>query len=152
MVYILSIIFTNLIGALSGIATATKIETWYAMLDKPTWQPPNWLFGPVWTMLYTLMGVSFSRLWLAPAGRMRTLALILFTVQLALNALWSPVFFSFEQLGWAFVVIIFLVIAIVLLMGVSYRVDPIAMYLLIPYIAWVLFATALNGTIWQLNI
>lgn len=151
MPYIISIILTNLVGALSGIATANKIETWYAALEKPTWQPPNWLFGPIWTLLYTLMGVALARLWLAPAGRMRTIALVLFVVQLGLNALWSPVFFSLEQLGWALIVIILLVVAIIALMMVAYRVDPIVMYLLIPYLAWVLFATALNGSIWQLN-
>lgn len=151
MIYLFPIIFTNLVGILSGIATANKIETWYAALSKPAWQPPNWLFGPVWTLLYTLMGVALAWLWLAPAGQVRTVAIVLFFVQLGLNALWSPVFFSFEQLGWALVVIGLLVIAIIALMIVAYRVDPIVTYLLIPYLAWVCFATALNTSIWQLN-
>lgn len=151
MTYLVAIILTTMIGIMSGRTTSSKIETWYATLQKPVWQPPNWLFGPVWTVLYTLMGIALARLWLAPAGRMRTIALILFAVQLVLNALWSPVFFNLEQLGWALVVIVLLVVAIGALMIVSYRVDPIATYLLIPYLVWVLFATALNGSIWQLN-
>lgn len=151
MTYLLSIVFTNLVGALSGIATASKIDTWYAALSKPAWQPPNWLFGPVWTLLYTLMGIALARLWLGPVGQARTVALVLFFVQLGLNILWSPVFFNFEQLGWALVVIALLACAIIACMMAAYRVDPIAMYLLIPYLAWVLFATVLNTSIWQLN-
>ncbi len=128
-------------------------DAWYAALLKPTWNPPSWLFGPVWTLLYALMAVA---LWLVrrePESErgLRRRALILFAIQFGLNMAWTPLFFALHSPGLAFVDICLLWIAL-LATGLAFgRVRPLAGYLLLPYLLWVSFALVLNGTIWLMN-
>lgn len=140
------------IGGLSGLATAKGVETWYPTLAKPSFNPPAWVFGPAWTLLYILMGVALFLVWRqglnTPGVRV---ALIAFAVQLVLNALWSIIFFGLQSPGWAFVEIVLLWLAIVVTLWTFWRVVPAAGWLLAPYLAWVSFATVLNGSIWILN-
>jgi translocator protein len=122
---------------------------WYAGLDKPAWNPPGWLFGPVWTVLYAAMGVSAWLVW--RCGRDSRSALAPFFVQLALNAAWTPVFFGMHEMGWAFAVILALWLAIAVTIAVFARHSRPAALLLLPYLAWVTFAAALNFSLWRLN-
>jgi tryptophan-rich sensory protein len=138
-------------GFIGSIATMPNIPTWYATLVRPPLNPPNWLFGPVWTTLYILMGIAGFLVWQRrdhPAARA---GLILFGVQLALNTLWSWVFFAAHTLGIAFVVVAALWLAILGTIERFYRVYPLAAYLLVPYIAWTTFAAYLNAAYWYLN-
>ena len=122
--------------------------SWYAGLNKPSWNPPPWIFGPAWTLLYTLMAVAAWLVW-KRAGFTRPLAL--YFVQLALNAAWTPIFFGAHELGWALIEIVTMWIAIALTLISFFRVNRAAGWLLAPYLAWVTFATALNFTLWKLN-
>jgi len=140
------------VGGLSGAATARGVATWYPTLVKPSFNPPAWIFGPVWTLLYLMMGVAAFLVWregLASDGV--RIALAVFGVQLALNGLWSILFFGLRSPGWAFVEILVLWLAIGATVWVFWRVVPAAGALLLPYWAWVTFATVLNGSIWTLN-
>jgi len=121
---------------------------WYATLAKPEWNPPAWIFGPVWTLLYMLMAVAAWLVW-KRNGWQRPLWLYL--VQLALNAAWTPVFFGANQIGWAFVEIIALWAAILVTMLAFLRVSKAAGWMLVPYLAWVSFAAFLNFSLWRLN-
>jgi benzodiazapine receptor len=133
-------------AALSGIVFMPG--EWYASLSKPAWNPPNWLFGPVWTTLYFAMG---SAAWLVARTVRGRSALALFLTQLALNAAWTPVFFGLKQPGAALAIIIALWFAIVVLVAAFWRHSRAAALLLVPYLAWVSFAGALNYAIWRLN-
>ncbi|MFZ2279388.1 MAG: TspO/MBR family protein [Prosthecobacter sp.] len=121
---------------------------WYAALHKPSWNPPAWLFGPAWTLLYTLMAVAAWLVW-KRVGCSRPLGL--YFVQLALNAAWTPIFFGAHQLGWALFEIVLLWIAILATLLSFRRVNRAAGWLFAPYLAWVTFATVLNFTLWKLN-
>jgi tryptophan-rich sensory protein len=137
------------LAALGGAAFPP--DAWFAALSKPSWQPPNYLFGPVWTTLYLMMGIAAGLVWLrGPAPAVRA-ALIAFAVQLLLNALWTPVFFGAQALGAALMVIVVLWLAITLTIVLFWRVQRLAAALLLPYLAWVSFATALNAALWRLN-
>lgn len=126
-------------------------DAWFAALTKPSWQPPNWLFGPVWTTLYLMMGIAAGLVWRrGPAPAVRD-ALAIYAVQLLLNALWTPVFFGAHALGAALVVIVVLWIAIALTIVRFWSIHRVAAALLLPYLAWVSFATALNAELWRLN-
>ena len=137
----------------SASATAVFVSTdgWYAGLAKPTWNPPDWIFGPAWTVLYALMAVAAWRVWLHGGWAMQKTALSLFVVQWALNALWTPLFFGLHQPGWALAEILVLMIAILATLRAFWQVDRPAGLLLLPYAAWVAFASVLNGAIWRLN-
>ena len=124
---------------------------WYQALEKPWFNPPNWIFGPVWTVLYVLMGVAAWFVWRHGSGRILAWALGLFLLQLILNAAWTPLFFGMHRPGWAFVDIVLLWGVLAATLVVFYRVSGTAASLLIPYWLWVGFATVLNGTIWWLN-
>ena len=139
------------IGSISGILTAGNITTWYVTLNKPGFNPPNYLFGPVWTLLYLLMGVSLYFVWQAPASVDKRNALVIFAIQLALNFAWSFLFFEFKQLGVALVEILLLWACILATIVLFSRINKTAAYLQIPYLLWVSFATLLNFSIWQLN-
>jgi tryptophan-rich sensory protein len=130
---------------------------WYAQLRKPPGNPPGWVFGPVWTTLYTLMAVAAWLVWrersrgaASAAGAVRG-ALVLFFVQLALNAAWSPLFFAAQRPGWAFVDLCAMWVAILATIVAFRRVRPLASVLMLPYLAWVTFAGYLNFMIWRLN-
>jgi tryptophan-rich sensory protein len=141
-----------LLGAAGGLITAPQIETWYATLDKPGFTPPNWVFGPVWTLLYALQGVAAWLVWRAGLDRRAVrVALALFATQFALNVAWSPVFFGLESPALGLVVIVPLWVAIVATIAAAARVERRAAALLVPYLAWVSFATLLNYAIWTLN-
>ncbi len=139
------------VGGISGYATAAGIQDWYVTLHKPSFNPPNYLFGPVWTILYLLMGVSLFIIWRSNQGRKRREALKIFAIQITLNFLWSFLFFKFNLVGLALVDILMIWLTIVLMIVIFRRVNKIAAYLQIPYLLWVTFATTLNGAIWLLN-
>ncbi|PWN08052.1 TspO/MBR family protein [Rhodohalobacter mucosus] len=124
---------------------------WYDSLAKPAWNPPAWLFGPVWTLLYTLMGISAWLVWKDHGFKSAKTALSLFLVQLALNGLWSQIFFGMQETGWAFFEILILLTAIIATTWLFFEKNRLAGWLMTPYIAWVTFATALNGAIWMMN-
>jgi tryptophan-rich sensory protein len=125
--------------------------TWYAALEKPPWNPPAWVFGPVWTALYTLMAVAAWRVWRRGGFVAQRRTLTPFLIQLVLNAAWTPLFFGLKRPDLAFVDILLLLGAIVWTMTAFARVDRIAAGLLLPYLLWVAFATVLNGVLWRLN-
>jgi len=139
------------VAAAGGAVTATSVGSWYAGLVKPSFNPPNWVFGPVWTMLYLMIAVAGWRVWCRRDRPGARAALIAWGVQLALNLGWSFVFFGARLIGAALVEIVALLAAIVCTAVLCWRVDRIAGALLIPYVAWVSFATLLNAALWRLN-
>lgn len=151
LVLVLFVLGCLLIGYLGSFFTIASIPTWYAALNKPFFSPPNWLFGPVWTSLYTLMAVSAFRIWERRKSKGAKYALKLFGIQLFLNAIWSPVFFGARNLGLAFVIIIAMAYFIFLTIKAFAKVDKVSSYLLYPYMAWVSFASILNFSVWLLN-
>lgn len=126
-------------------------DDWYANLDKPSWNPPNWIFGPVWVTLYFMMAFSAWTVWKQGGWAEQRKPLICFLCQLTLNAAWTPLFFGLHKPALAFVNIVLLGVVIVITMTHFWRVSSIATYLLIPYLAWVSFASYLNFTLWQMN-
>lgn len=146
------IALSQLAGVIGGFFTATSVGTWYAGLEKPSFSPPNWVFGPVWTTLYTLMGIAAWLVWKNGAGRpLARAGLWIFGIQLALNALWSVIFFGLRDPMWAWVELIALWIAILVTVDHFTRIVRAAGLLLLPYLAWVTFAGVLNYHIWKLN-
>lgn len=139
-------------AVLGSIATGSSVSGWYAQLDKPWFNPPNWLFGPVWTALYVAMAYSFWRVLRTPPGtRGRSRAIGVFLVQMTLNAAWSWVFFWAHAPQAALVVIVLLWICIAATAAAFWRVDKVAGWLFVPYLAWVTYATALNAALAALN-
>lgn len=149
---IFSIFICHAAGIIGALFTTPNIEPWYNFLNQPSFSPPNWLFGPVWLTLYTLMGISFYLIWqqskTQPAAQQ---AGQLFLIHLIFNALWSPIFFGLQQIGLAFAIIIIIEFFIILLFFKFYKISKIAAYLLIPYFLWVSFASILNFSLWILN-
>jgi benzodiazapine receptor len=140
------------VAALGAVSAATSIPTWYAALAKPSFNPPNWIFAPVWTLLYGLMAVAAWLVWRASkTSPYRRTGLIFFAVQLLLNALWTPVFFYFHQLLPALVIIVCLWVAILLTLFAFSKLNRLAAAFLLLYLAWVTFALALNYQIYRLN-
>jgi benzodiazapine receptor len=139
------------IGALGAAVTATSVKTWYAELAKPSFNPPNEVFGPVWTVLYVLMAVAAWRVWRVADRQTARGPLTLFALQLALNLGWSVAFFGLERIGPAVAVILVLELAVVATALAFRPIDRIAAWLLVPYVAWVGFAAILNIAIWRLN-
>lgn len=136
-----------------GLFTAQSVGTWYLTLQKPAFTPPGWLFGPVWTLLYFLMGVSLYLIWTAKqdSGVKKNFAGFIFAVQLLLNVAWSAVFFGMQSIAGALGIIVALWVAIAVTMHQFRRISRLASGLLLPYWAWVSFATVLNFTLWKLN-
>ena len=140
------------IGILDGIVTRPAIEGWYAGLAKPSWTPPAWVFGPVWTVLYVMIAVAGWRIWvLRTSSPAAELAWRLFAIQLLLNALWSPLFFGWRQLLFALVEVVCLWVAIVASFMAMRSVDGLASWFFAPYLCWVSFAAVLNAAIWWMN-
>ena len=140
-------------GGIGSIATAESVSAWYRTIEKPSWNPPGWVFAPVWTSLYVTMAIAAWLVWKdrqAGASRRKT-ALTLFGIQLALNALWSFLFFEWHLLGWALVEILVLWIAIAATLMAFFGIRRTAGWLMVPYLAWVSFASFLTYTIWTLN-
>ncbi|MDO8341365.1 MAG: TspO/MBR family protein [Candidatus Woesebacteria bacterium] len=142
---LISIIISQLAGLVGTFFTFSAIPTWYITLNKPIFNPPNYIFGPVWTILYTLIGISLYKIWIKKGS------LKLFWVHLFLNTIWSPIFFGAKNLGVAFVVIILMWISLIFLIKNFYKIDKSASYLLIPYLLWISFASFLNFSILILN-
>jgi tryptophan-rich sensory protein len=139
------------VGAVSGRWTAAEIPGWYRTLVRPAIAPPNWVFGPVWTTLYILMAIAAWQVWLAGPSRARTVGLGLFLLQLALNFAWSWIFFRQHAIGMALAEVLVLWATIGATTLVFARSSPVAAWLMAPYLAWVTFASALNGAFWRLN-
>ncbi|MCL9770670.1 tryptophan-rich sensory protein [Flavobacterium sp. HXWNR69] len=141
------------VGYLSSKVTLSSINTWYPLIKKPSFNPPNWVFAPVWTMLYIFMGIAAGLVWnqIETNKELVKKGLMFFTVQLLLNALWSYLFFGLNNILLAFLEIILLWLIIYETFYVFKQVDKKAGYLLLPYLAWVSFATVLTGTIFWLN-
>ncbi|MBU4534395.1 MAG: tryptophan-rich sensory protein [Euryarchaeota archaeon] len=141
-----------LVGSISGFFTAGEVDTWYPSLVKPDWNPPSWLFGPVWTLLYALMGVAAFLIYKEGFEKREVkIALGIFSVQLGLNFFWSILFFTYKNLFASFVEIILLWIAILATIISFYRINRPAALIMIPYFLWVSFATLLNYTLLILN-
>ncbi len=139
-------------GAIGSIFTRSAITTWYAALEKPPFTPPNWLFAPVWTLLYIMMGAAAFLVWRRGLKNQKVrIALIVFLVQLVLNALWSVVFFGLESPFFALIVILVLWIAILATVIFFFRISKVASVLMWPYLLWVSFAAVLNASLWLLN-
>lgn len=139
-------------GIIGSLFTVSAIPTWYATLVKPSFNPPGWIFGPVWTTLYALMGISLYRIWKKGTKKKQVqYALMLFGIQLVLNALWSLIFFGAHNLVGALVEIVVLLGFIIATIAEFRKLDKLATYLLTPYLLWVTFATFLTYSIWRLN-
>lgn len=138
-------------GGLGAVVTTPAIDGWYRTLAKPDWNPPDYVFGPVWTTLFVMMGVSAWLVWKPGGFHGAILPLVLFAVQLAFNVGWSYVFFGWHQPGWAFVEILVLWLLIAATTVAFFRRSVAAGWLLTPYLAWVSFASVLNFTIWRMN-
>ncbi len=137
--------------AAAATGAFVTIGQWFADLNKPSWNPPSWVFGPVWTLLYIAMAVAAWLVWRTGGWKLRAPALTAFVVQWALNALWTPLFFGLHRVDLALVDIVLMWFAIAATIAMFYRISKPAAYLLVPYLAWVTFATALNFAIWRLN-
>lgn len=150
--FVVSLLAPLVAGGIGAGATAESVRTWYPTLRKPSFNPPNWIFGPVWTTLYLLMGIAdFLVSRQVDGGQAIRQARLWYRVQLVLNTLWSILFFGRRSPLAALVEIVFLWIAIVLTIRAFARVSPRAALLLVPYLLWVSFAAVLNGAIWRLN-
>lgn len=148
---VLSVFPPLIVGAIAGFFTSKAIPGWYVTLNQPSFNPPNWLFGPVWTSLYILMGISFFMIWQLSTSPEKKQAVRIYWVQLVLNFLWSFLFFYFKNIGLALVEIVTLWLIIVIMLRLFYKVRPLAAYINIPYILWVSFATILNAAYYILN-
>ena len=133
-------------GTLIGVTT--QPGGWYAGLIKPSFNPPNWVFAPVWTLLYLLIAIAGWRTWQRDS---RTAAMTAWFIQLGLNFIWSPVFFGAHRIGLALAIIVALLAAIFSFIATAWSRDPVAPWLFMPYAIWVAFATVLNAAIWHLN-
>ena len=151
--FIISVLIPVGIGAISGLFTASNVQTWFVTVAKPSFNPPGWLFAPVWTTLYIMMGIAFFLVWKNETVQksIKQKAIILFAIQMVLNFLWSFIFFQQHEIGWALVDIVLLWIFILLTIFSFAPISRTAAWLLVPYISWVSFATILNFAIWQLN-
>ncbi|MEH6513922.1 TspO/MBR family protein [Maribacter arcticus] len=149
---IIGIVICSTIGFLSSVVTQSSVNGWYMTLNKPSFNPPNWIFAPVWTALYILMGISAGWVWAKGFHHkwVKT-GLYHFGFQLLLNGLWSIVFFGLQQPFWGLLVILTLLVVLILTIKWFKVVSKVAAILLIPYLLWVCFATLLNYKIWELN-
>ncbi len=139
---------TLLVGAVDGALTAPAIRTWYLSLTRPPGTPPNWLFGPVWTVLYVMIAVAAWMVWRHPDHRR---ALLLWGWQLLLNALWTPIFFSLHLIGPALIEVLVLLLLGCITAAAFLRISRVASLLMVPYLLWTCYATYLNAGFWWLN-
>jgi tryptophan-rich sensory protein len=134
------------------VGSRFPVDDWYSALSKPSWNPPNWLFGPVWSVLYLLMAISVWLVWRKEGISGAILPLGIFLLQLVLNAVWSWLFFGLHEPLLAFIEILGLWVAITINIILFWKIYPLSGVLLLPYLAWVTFAAFLNYTLWRLNI
>jgi len=146
VVYVLAIVIVIAVGA--GIGTTIRPDEWFRSLNKPFFNPPSWLFAPVWTILYVFIGIAFARTFLRDP---KAPAMQVWIVQMLLNWSWTPLWFGLHMMWGAFAVIVALWISIVTFILLTRKSDPISALLFVPYLAWVSFATVLNGTIAAMN-
>jgi tryptophan-rich sensory protein len=149
---IFSLAICQLAGIIGGLFNAASIRTWYLTINKPSFNPPNWIFGPVWITLFLLMGIALFLVWTTdPPGKAKQMAMIFFFIQLAINMAWSFFFFYLKSPALALIDIIALLIFILLTIWKFFPVNRTAGYLMLPYLLWVGFASILNYSIWTLN-
>jgi translocator protein len=148
---IASVILPVAVGGIAGIFTADAVPGWYATLNQPSFNPPNWVFGPVWTILYILMGISLFLVGKQDRSKERNVAIFVFLIQLALNFGWSIIFFYYQMIGLALLEIILLWISIITMLFLFHKIKPLAAYINIPYLLWVAFASILNASYYILN-
>jgi translocator protein len=146
---IICILICQIIGFLGSLFNIKSIPGWYSKQKKPSFNPPSWIFGPVWTMLYILIGISLYLVLVS--GKLTNLAIIIFSIQLFLNLIWTGIFFGMKKPLLAFIEIVLLWASILINILVFYEISRAASYLLIPYLLWVSFAAVLNFSIWWLN-
>ncbi|MEI7512910.1 MAG: TspO/MBR family protein [Candidatus Uhrbacteria bacterium] len=150
--FVLSIAICETAGLIGSVFTFSSIPTWYAALVKPPLNPPSWVFGPVWTILYALMGIAAFLIWQKlEKNKKAKESLMLFGLQLTLNTLWSIVFFGLQMPGLAFIIIVMMWLAIAGTIFSFAKISRTAAYLLVPYLIWVSFASYLNFGLWFLN-
>lgn len=146
------ILISQSAGIIGSFFTAPAIAGWYAELNKPLFNPPSWIFAPVWISLYALMGIASYLIWVKrKKEKLANTALVIFFIHLIFNALWSIIFFGLKNPMWAFFEILILWVMVLILIIIFHKIDKKASYLLIPYVLWVSFATFLNFAIWILN-
>ena len=138
-------------NGLGGYFTFLSVEGWYQTLNKPSFNPPDWVFGPVWTTLYIFMGISIWLVWKSEENKNRTIGIRIFWLQLFFNVFWTYLFFGIQRIDLGMLEIIFLIFLIIINIFYFFKIDKIASYLLIPYIFWVSYAAVLNFKIWILN-
>ena len=145
---IICLIFGNGLG---GYFTFISVEGWYQTLNKPNFNPPDWVFGPVWTTLYILMGVSVWLVWKEKESNTRSIGIKIFWLQLFFNVFWTYLFFGIQKIGLSLIEILFLILLIVINIRFFLKIKKIAAYLLLPYLFWVMYASLLTYNIWILN-
>ncbi len=150
MKFLLSLLLPQLAGAIGTIFTVKAIPTWYMYLNKPTFSPPNWIFGPTWLTLYLLMGIAVYLNWIKKTKQAK-LNVRLFFIHLFFNLIWTPIFFGAKNPLFAFFIIILIWVFIVIMIIKFWAVNKVSSLLLIPYLLWVSFASLLNFYIWRLN-
>ena len=148
---IIAILLPMVIGGFSGFLTANSINGWYSTLQQPTFNPPNSVFGPVWTTLYLIMGISFYRIWILPVSKERGLAIVVFVGQMILNFFWSLIFFKWHLIGVALAEIILMWVMIAVMIHLFKKLDTAAGIMNVPYLLWVTFASFLNAAYFVLN-
>jgi len=149
---IVSILIVFFAGAVGTVFTLKEITTWYVTLPKPAWTPPNWVFGPVWSFLYVLMGIALFLVWREGLDRRDVqIAITVFAVQLVINVVWSLVFFGTHNIAGGLIMVIILWISILINIIVFYRISKPAGLILVPYIIWVSIASYLNYSVFILN-
>jgi len=153
-ILIITLFLTYLISVPAGIVTGASVGTWYTTIVRPSFSPPNWIFGPVWTTLYALMSFAVWNTWKQLSSSNQVMAkniLIIYYVHLLVGASWSFVFFGLHQIGYAALIIVFILFFIIWLMKLYFRISKLSFYLMVPYLLWSSFALLLNITIWKLN-
>ena len=148
---IVSVVICFGAALLGNLATMPQIPTWYSGIAKPAWTPPDWVFGPVWSLLYAMMAISAWLIWRTGEGKTTRVPLLWFGTQLILNSLWSVLFFGMQKPAWSMVEVFFLWLAILMTIRAFWPLSRWAALLLVPYLLWVSFASVLNVAIWQLN-
>lgn len=149
---VISLALPQVIGGTAALFTSTGVNSWFRTIEKPEWNPPNWVFAPVWTTLYILMGIAFYLVWKTDApARKKKWAMGLWLAQLILNFCWSLIFFYQQQIAGALLEMALLWIMILITIFAFARIHKLAAWLMVPYISWVSFAFMLNYAIWDLN-
>ncbi len=148
---IIAILLPMVIGGFSGFLTANSINDWYTTLNQPSFNPPNWVFGPVWTTLYLIMGISLYRIWILPVSEDRDKAIGIFALQMILNFFWSLIFFRWYLIGFALAEIILMWVMIATMIHLFKKLDKVAGIMNVPYLLWVTFASVLNAAYFVLN-